>query len=173
MNWEIAGAIGDLVGGLAVVITLIYLSMQIKKSQSAAIANALEQTQSIRIALENQILDHAETWTKANAGDNLTLIEKTIIDSILRARAVQASLSYYRAVRLGQSKEPMVLNYAKFLHQNPVARTWWLKDQNEQTRLIQDFSKASNVFDLQEHWQSQIKQMLESWDKLDVNKENS
>ena len=32
MNWEIAGAIGEIVGGVAVIVSLIYLSLQIRST---------------------------------------------------------------------------------------------------------------------------------------------
>lgn len=34
MNWEAVGAIGDLVGGVAVVATLVYLALQVKHSKA-------------------------------------------------------------------------------------------------------------------------------------------
>ena len=33
MNWEAIGAVGDLIGGLAVVVTLIYLALQVRQSK--------------------------------------------------------------------------------------------------------------------------------------------
>ena len=43
MNWDAAGAIGELIGAPAVVITLIYLALQIRHSNELAQATAHEQ----------------------------------------------------------------------------------------------------------------------------------
>ena len=38
MNWEAIGAIGEVVGGLAVIVTLIYVARQIRQSTGAVLA---------------------------------------------------------------------------------------------------------------------------------------
>ena len=40
MNWEAIGAVGELVGALAVVMTLAYLALQIRQSNTVARADA-------------------------------------------------------------------------------------------------------------------------------------
>ncbi len=42
MNWEAIGAIGETVGALAVVVTLIYLSIQLKRNTSATRAGTAQ-----------------------------------------------------------------------------------------------------------------------------------
>jgi hypothetical protein len=39
MNWDAIGAIGELVGGAAVLVTLIYLAVQIRQANSAGSAS--------------------------------------------------------------------------------------------------------------------------------------
>ena len=39
MNWEAMGAVGDLIGGLAVVATLIYLALQVRQSKELLMRN--------------------------------------------------------------------------------------------------------------------------------------
>jgi len=52
MNWEAIGAIGELVGALAVLVTLVYLSMQIRQNtksvQAAAVDSANNQVSRCR-----------------------------------------------------------------------------------------------------------------------------
>ncbi|MEH6516951.1 MAG: hypothetical protein V7742_09725 [Halioglobus sp.] len=52
MNWEAIGAVGELVGALAVLVTLVYLSMQIRQNtksvQAAAVDSANSQVSRIR-----------------------------------------------------------------------------------------------------------------------------
>ena len=44
MNWEAIGAIGEIVGALAVFITLAYLALQIKQNTKAVQSSALDST---------------------------------------------------------------------------------------------------------------------------------
>ena len=53
MNWEALGAIGDLVGGLAVVVTLGYLALQVRSANVAtADANRLARAAGVRELLK-------------------------------------------------------------------------------------------------------------------------
>jgi hypothetical protein len=44
MNWEAIGAIGEIIGALAVFITLVYLALQIKQNTKAVQSSALDST---------------------------------------------------------------------------------------------------------------------------------
>jgi hypothetical protein len=49
MNWEAIGAIGEILGALAVVITLVYLASQVRHAKDAsADANRLERSKGVR-----------------------------------------------------------------------------------------------------------------------------
>jgi hypothetical protein len=39
MNWEAIGAIGEVLGALAVIVTLVYLAVQIRQNTAAALTN--------------------------------------------------------------------------------------------------------------------------------------
>ena len=51
MNWDAIGAIGELVGALAVVLTLVYLSIQLRQN-----------THAVRQSTEREIGEEARTW---------------------------------------------------------------------------------------------------------------
>lgn len=42
MNWEAAGGIGELTGAMAVVVTLVYLAIQVRHSKDALDVNSRE-----------------------------------------------------------------------------------------------------------------------------------
>ena len=61
MNWEIAGALGEVIGAFAVLLTLIYLSIQIKQNSQIQKAQAhafmtSERQLSVRSIIENDAL---------------------------------------------------------------------------------------------------------------------
>ena len=48
MNWEAIGAIGEIVGAVAVVLTLAYLAIQVRHAKEAAAdTNRLERSQGV------------------------------------------------------------------------------------------------------------------------------
>ncbi len=80
MNWTALGAIGELVGGVVVVVTLIYLAVQIRQNTRATHAHA---TASVASEMEQVLLAIAqddtlsEAFFKASQGKELSAVEFT------------------------------------------------------------------------------------------------
>jgi len=67
MNWEAIGAIGEIVGALAVVVTLIYLAHQVRHAKNAsADTNRLERSKGVREMFMDSAMDKdlRDTLTK-------------------------------------------------------------------------------------------------------------
>ena len=84
MNWDALGAIGELVGALAVVVTLIYLAVQIRQStnQSAAnmastVLNEYNRLQEIVIS-DQQI---SETLLRMKTDQELSPLQETRLEA--------------------------------------------------------------------------------------------
>lgn len=80
MNWIALGAVGELVGGVVVVITLIYLAAQIRQNTRATrvhatAALASEMERNLLAVAENDAL--AEVFLKAAQGAELSPLEST------------------------------------------------------------------------------------------------
>lgn len=58
MNWDAVGALGDLVGGIAVVASLIYLAIQVRHSSR----QTSENTRALRIASRSAFQDSFARW---------------------------------------------------------------------------------------------------------------
>ena len=78
MNWEAIGAIGEIVGAIAVVITLLYLASQTKQNTKATHAHA---TASVATEMETNLLaiaqdaELAEAYRKAERREELSEVE--------------------------------------------------------------------------------------------------
>ena len=81
MNWEAIGAIGEVVGAVGVVATLLYLAVQVRLSRQATDAN----TQVNRAA-------SAALSQDANAGINQLLASNTSLSKLLSSAMEQGSL---------------------------------------------------------------------------------
>ena len=97
MNWDAIGAIGEIVGALAVLATLIYLAIQIRQSSDTQRAQthqqlAHERTLNMRMMIQNREIRHATA--KAQFGKPLTMDEQGILYwfTILNLRAYENEL---------------------------------------------------------------------------------
>ena len=97
MNWEAIGAIGEIVGALAVLLTLFYLSIQIRQSVKLARSQIREQrTVSSQEALYKYAA-YGDLVAKAAGGETLTEGEKFTLNMLFRAtvRGYEAYLHHY------------------------------------------------------------------------------
>lgn len=83
MNWEAIGAIGEIMGALAVVSTLLYLSVQIRQYQSSSIAEGSSKGHELHSTWRNTIVQNTETaeaLAKANNGVKLSERERVQLE---------------------------------------------------------------------------------------------
>lgn len=97
MNWDAIGAIGEIVGAMAVLVTLIYLAVQIRQSSDTQRAQthqqlAHERTHNLRMLIENKEIRDATA--KAQFGKLLTVDEQRILYwfTVLNLRAYENEL---------------------------------------------------------------------------------
>jgi len=60
MNWEAAGAIGEIIGALAVFLTLAYLAIQIRQNTKAVRTSALDSAVSAVNSIREKLLESSE-----------------------------------------------------------------------------------------------------------------
>ena len=121
MDWDAMGAIGEVVGALAVVATLIYLSRQIRSMQMSAYFEGLVAVQDTDIELRKPSAEYAETIAKANTGQALSDAERYQVKNVYEAHAGFAS-HYDLAEYLhgGDQRHVHALTFAKTLIENPA-----------------------------------------------------
>lgn len=95
MNWEAIGAVGEIVGALAVLVTLVYLAMQIRQNtksvQAAAVDSANSQVSKIREVIFADA-DVANMYRRGNE-DPASLSEDDTIRYRLLIHNIMLSLS--------------------------------------------------------------------------------
>ena len=98
MNWEAIGAIGEVIGAIAVVSTLAYFALQIQDTKRSGMAQgtltAVQLFSNWRTSLV-QNTDLAAAFAKLNIGEELSETERILVqtsfDELLMAAAVQRS----------------------------------------------------------------------------------
>ena len=108
MNWEAAGALGEIVGATAVVATLIYLAIQTKRTREAVVESGtistLEMYSRWRGAF-SQSPDLARIATKANDGEVLEPEEQLKFSLFADELLFTCAVSYATSLSSGSLHE--------------------------------------------------------------------
>ena len=158
MNWDAVGAVGDLVGGIAVVASLIYLAIQVRHSAH----QTSENTRALRIASRNAFQDSFARWralaTDARLGE-LYLRGCGDYSALDRNERFQFGLvaqelfyayeTIFVQAKDGQFSPDAALNQIALAVRPPGLRDWWrrnrrLFDQTFADQVDQAVSNALN-----------------------------
>ena len=126
MNWDAIGAIGDFVGGAAVIVTLAYLALQVRASTRESEASAFTVTGEQVNVIRSQLMEHAEVWAKANSGTELSAPERIVFDQLVESRADHHFFAFSRSAIRGSGRQGIhVSALALLFHQYPAAYASW------------------------------------------------
>lgn len=108
MNWDAVGAISELVGAVAVIVTLIYLALQIRQN------NALLRSQSRQAQLSNDqtsltvAFDHIDILQKLSSDTPLTPDEQTRLSIVFLTTLASVPLITARAIFFAPPQDAIV-----------------------------------------------------------------
>ena len=71
MNWDAIGAIAELLAAVGVIISLIFVGLQVRKSNAEARLATIQATTDTEVMMVSTLADHAETWNKVHTGEAL------------------------------------------------------------------------------------------------------
>jgi hypothetical protein len=126
MNWDAIGAVGEMIGALAVVVTLAYLALQVRASTRESESNSWTVTGHERNAIRGQFMEHADVWAKGISGAELSRSEQIVFDELVMSRADHHFYAFGRSVVRGGGRERLhVSELARFLHEHPAAYARW------------------------------------------------
>jgi hypothetical protein len=147
MNWEAIGAIGEVLGAVAVVLTLIYLGIQIRqntqqmenhfKGVDLTSFNAIDESFSRFRAMLATNPDLAELWQATL--DNYSALEgtnKLRADALMKEWLVIYQNMVHRTMLVNRDSGPLLMNdlmeriiAREFSHQG--VRQWWSQHQHD------------------------------------------
>jgi hypothetical protein len=138
MNWEAIGAIGEIVGATAVVLTLIYVAIQIKQNTAASRAQAINQINSQWGGLMSQIATNeglAKIYRKATEGGDLGPDETVQYTAYMSAffafleelYLLHQSGTYEEDLGEGDALEFLTPTVRRLLS-SPAAVRWWKEE---------------------------------------------
>ena len=119
LNWDAIGAIGELIGALTVVGTLIYFSIQIRSLSTDAYANSINQIQQGEKDLREKYIEHEEIIRKANEGESLSDGEAFILNEVFLSAWAFHHFASVRASIYGRDTIIPAQNFARMLRKYP------------------------------------------------------
>ena len=126
MNWDAIGAVGQMIGALAVIVTLAYLSLQTRASRIQSSLDNLSALGEHSLGVRDRFIKSAELWVKGNAGTELSATEQFEFDELVQARTDLDFYSFLRFAALGGALSNIpVSGLASFFHRYPVAFARW------------------------------------------------
>ncbi|MFT7528547.1 MAG: hypothetical protein ACI9LY_003709 [Arenicella sp.] len=127
MNWEAVGEIGEIVGAVAVIVTLAYLAIQIRQNSNLARAtireNRLDSSHKVLFAMS----DASEVFVKLRLNEELTPSESLKVEFIFRAmfRDFEGYAYQRHSGFLEDSEwEPMMQTWRDTLVNEATIRCW-------------------------------------------------
>jgi hypothetical protein len=137
MNWEAIGAVGEVVGALAVLITLVYLAVQTRDNVKVMRSKAIWDAQTSFVEVNEMLGDGgviAEVMYKAMSDpDSLTDKEEYQVHRFLRGwfQRMEAQFALYKSGILDREVWELRCGYAQgMLDRSLFFKEWWEIDKN-------------------------------------------
>ncbi len=134
MNWEAVGAIGEIVGALAVVLSLAYLATQIRQS-SKLLKSAAQDSASLKywasISMQAQNPENARVFHRGMLDSkSLSPEERTHFYLMMANTFVQMDYTYqlYREGNLSEARWSQLLETIQYYFSRDGVRHWWRTD---------------------------------------------
>jgi len=122
-NWK---DIAELVGISAIVASLVFVGMQMNQSQQLAFADSALAVRANVIEESSLQAEHIDVWLKGNAGEELNATEYEIYKILFTNRQSGEFFNWIALERIGTQYEGVASQVlARFLYQNPGARSEW------------------------------------------------
>ncbi len=128
MNWEAISAISEIVGAIAVVITLIYVAMQIGQNTKMMRSGAKQSLTATTQNLIYKAIDNSAEWVKLTTGDEpATPEEDTRMSLLVRAmlRGFESQCYQYEAGLLEKNEWYALRTAIKDICALPGVNRYW------------------------------------------------
>ncbi len=141
MNWEAIGAIGEIVGAFAVVLTLAYLAIQIRQNSNLAKATIREHRTDSSQKVIFAVSDIADLIVKRQEGAELSSAETLKINLIFRAmyRDWEGYAYQKHTGLLDDSEWKAIQETWRDVLTNEIARESWNQYKQQYSEILQRY----------------------------------
>jgi hypothetical protein len=139
MNWSAIGAVGEALGAIAVLVSLIYLARQIRQNTRMMKSTVRQQLAAASQESVLRVAEHADVLAKALAGDDLTPAENIRVRLVIRAtfRGYENYAYQHHQGLLDPSEWRAVRENMRSFFAFRLTRDEWLSTRDEYSDLLQ------------------------------------
>ena len=136
MDLEALGNVGDFIGGIAVVITLVYLTFQIRHNTATVRASTIQASSAVFAEVMDLFTHNAsmlETFAKGSRDfDDLTSVEKQLFASIMGSilYRIESILTQYNLGNLPREMLEGASNRLRGSFALPGTQAWWARGKS-------------------------------------------
>lgn len=148
MNWDALGAVAELVGAVAVVITLAYLAIETRRNTIATRSASTNQTRAALTDVMSLIAGDDETASIYHAGlrdpDELAGHQRVRFDTLLalQVRATEVMFTEYRAGLITEDLWGGHWRGQRMILSARGGRAWWLRHSHIVSEEFRDWLNA-------------------------------
>lgn len=127
MNWDAIGALGEVVGAVAVVATLIYLARQIRQNNELLSSGSRQALVANDVTSLATNIAHASVFAKFASGQALSAEDQLSMSFMFALDLRNREFEYFQ-YQNGLLDEQTWLSYREVLlinHSSPRGRRWW------------------------------------------------
>lgn len=154
----------EFVGAVAILASLVFVGVQLRQSQSIAVAEGFATVFSTQIEVGNSIKEHVNIWRRGTSNGELSEDESAIF-AILVNQVNESKVMgflYMGEIEGYEAAEFQVKEFAAFLYQNPGAREVW---NNRENSLIKYRTLLSDGGAYSSSWTNRVHNRLEILDR--------
>ena len=139
MNWDAVGAIGEAIGAVAVVATLIYLAGQLRQNTKALRSSRIESYASLSFSINDFRAAHAEVLAKHFAGGDLSPTDRIVANAHAQKifTLMETSYLHHQEGTLTSEVFEARIMALSVIMANPAIRSIW--DQSKTFGFTNDF----------------------------------
>ena len=157
--------VAELIGMTAIVLSLVFVGLQLKQSEVIAGNEVGIQELGNRIEAHDQINEHVNVWASGLAGEKLSDEDAIIFENLLVNINDITYFSSENYFNLGDenSARLVVIDLAFFLHRNPGARNVW-EAREQRLAVAREIAMSNNWTEPPNRY---VEWMTEALEKLD------
>jgi len=123
----------EAVGVVAIVVSLIFVGVQVRLDREIAVAEGNLANAANKIEENNAFLEHSDVWVRGNSGESLDEDEVVIFRYLVKSAYDVARMEITRLSRLGNDDLALMVaaDFAGFLSRNEGARSVWVQLHQE------------------------------------------
>jgi hypothetical protein len=140
MNWDAIGAVAEAIGGLGVILTLVYLSLQIRGSNRVAKAQSRQSMTEFAMGISRFRAEHADRYAKIISGEVLSAGDKEFLYWI-HMQMITYGEAYFQQFQLGLIPDTHWEGFSNWIDsyiESPEFAEFW---QSDNASFAEDYRK--------------------------------